>query len=166
MRIHIRSAGLDDQELVRSVLERSYPAGLADHYEPALLTRALPVLCAPSAELLNSTRYHLVLREAEAVACGGWSVDPPPQAQAAGKIAVIRRFAVVPELAGQGIGRSLFEHCLGEARAYGAERLLVRASLNAEPFYARLGFERLYPIDKPLAGGSALPCVLMERELA
>jgi putative acetyltransferase len=73
---------------------------------------------------------------------------------------------VLPELAGQGTGRSLFERCLLEIRRYGPERLLVRASLNAVPFYARLGFERLQPIDMPLPGGGALPCVLMERELA
>jgi len=160
----IRTATSKDEPDIRHVLERTYPL-IADRYDPELFSEALPHLVRPDKKLLTSGRYYIAEIEGAPVACGGWSLDLPPGAEAIDNAAVIRRFAVVPELAGRGIGRRLFEQCAMAVRARQVRRMLVRSSLNAEPFYAALGFRTLRPIHMPLPGGRGLPCVLMERPL-
>ena len=161
--LQIRTATVDDGPAVKRLLESSYPALLASHYDGDILSEALPILCAPRLELLSSGRYYIAEHQGAAVACGGWSLDPPGGVEAAGDVAVIRRFAVVPELAGKGLGRRLFQRCERDIGEQPVERMLVRSSLNAEAFYGGLGFRRLHPIGMPLPSGRTLPCVLMQR---
>ena len=55
--------------------------------------------------------------------------------------AEVEEFFVEPRLQGRGIGTLLMAELLAAARAAGAEVLEVDADPNAEPIYARLGFE-------------------------
>jgi len=162
--LQIRTAIPEDEQIVRDLLTRSYSLLLPPYYDPAAMAEAMPILTTPDAKLLGSGRYYIAETEGAAVACGGWSVELPPGANLAQDAAVIRRFAVVPELAGKGIGRRLFERCEVAIRALKLTRMLVRSSLNAEPFYAALGFRPLHPIDMPLPGGGGFPCILMQRD--
>ncbi|GIF75799.1 GNAT family N-acetyltransferase [Asanoa siamensis] len=47
---------------------------------------------------------------------------------------------VVPDLRGAGVGRSLMDSVLAEARALGLEHVTVHSSPEAVPFYERTGF--------------------------
>lgn len=47
---------------------------------------------------------------------------------------------VAPEAAGRGIGRALMEHILEVARDHRLENVWLDASVNAIPFYERMGF--------------------------
>lgn len=46
---------------------------------------------------------------------------------------------LLPEQIGRGLGRRLFEHALGQARALGAARLELEAEPNAVDFYQHMG---------------------------
>ena len=58
-------------------------------------------------------------------------------------LAEVRSLAVRKEKIGNGIGHSLVNHCLGEARDLGAERVFVLT--YQESFFIKLGFS---PVDK------------------
>jgi len=58
-------------------------------------------------------------------------------------LAEVRSLAVRKEKIGKGIGRGLVNHCLGEAKDLGAERVFVLT--YQEVFFKKLGFT---PIDK------------------
>jgi ribosomal protein S18 acetylase RimI-like enzyme len=46
---------------------------------------------------------------------------------------------VLPEFAGQGIGRQLFQHALERSRERGATALKIEADPNAQGFYEKMG---------------------------
>lgn len=50
---------------------------------------------------------------------------------------------IAPHAMGHGIGRSLFEHAVGQARGLGHQELKIEADPNAEGFYARMGARRV-----------------------
>lgn len=52
----------------------------------------------------------------------------------------INRLFILPDYAGQGVGRALMEMGLSLAREGDTGPVCVEATVNAEPFYTRLGF--------------------------
>ncbi|MBV2154046.1 GNAT family N-acetyltransferase [Kitasatospora sp. SUK 42] len=71
---------------------------------------------------------------------------------------------VEPELIGRGIGRALFEHVRGQARALGLRSLTIDSDPNAEPFYLAMGATRVGSTPSGSIPGRELP--LMELVLA
>lgn len=65
----------------------------------------------------------------------------------------------------QGVGAAILEHLESRARAAGAQRLRLRASLNAEPFYLRAGWRVVERTTHVTRGGLELACVWMEKRL-
>lgn len=67
------------------------------------------------------------------VVAGWYALLPRPPA------ALLDHLWVAPEQIGSGLGRRLFEHALGQARALGAARLELEAEPNAVGFYQHMG---------------------------
>jgi len=59
---------------------------------------------------------------------------------------------VAPEQIRRGIGRQLFEHAGGRARAHGAPSLIVEADPNAETFYRHMGAVKIGAITTTIEG--------------
>jgi len=78
----------------------------------------------------------------------------------------LRACYVSPGAARRGCGRLLVEEIERMARARGLTRLNVASSLNAEPFYARLGYQVRHRRDIVLRNGHRLAAVLMDKSLA
>ena len=55
----------------------------------------------------------------------------------------IERVAVLDQDRGQGIGRSLMNRTIADARAAGAISIAIHAQSHAEAFYTALGFRRI-----------------------
>ena len=55
----------------------------------------------------------------------------------------LEHFWLRPAPIGRGLGRALFGEAVREARAGGATELLIKSDPNAEPFYRRMGAERV-----------------------
>lgn len=164
--ILIRVATPDDAGAVTAVLQDSYPQLMAAAYDAATLDSAMPAMAVANPALLASGTYHIAEADGQVVGCGGWSFERPGTAEVEPGVAHIRHFGARPEWAGHGIGRRLYERCEAEARAAGARVFECYSSLNAEPFYASLGFEKIARIDVPMRNGATLPSVHMRRALA
>ena len=67
--------------------------------------------------------------------------------------------------AGRGIGRAIFHLCETAARSTGVPILECYSSLNAEGFYAALGFESVRMIQIDLGRNVVLPAILMRRTI-
>lgn len=70
-----------------------------------------------------------------------------------------------PEVAGRGIGAEMVRHLFALARAAGLKELIVRSTLTAEAFYARMGFAREEAAHHEFPGGVRVASVKMRRIL-
>jgi len=72
---------------------------------------------------------------------------------------------VLPEAHGRGVGRALLAESEARARRAGFKSIFLSASLNAVPFYERLGFETQVKRFYELPGGLHLECMFMIKQL-
>jgi GNAT superfamily N-acetyltransferase len=160
----VRPALPQDSAAIREVLRASYTAGFADAYRPELLAVALPRMTEPNPNLIASGRYYVAASpQTGIVGCGGWSLERPGTGAVEPGLAHVRHFATAPAMAGCGVGRALFEHSLAEAARIGAADFECYASLNAEAFYAALGFVAERRLEVALGPDLHFPAVLMRR---
>jgi GNAT superfamily N-acetyltransferase len=161
----IRTAAPRDAPAIARILERSYPVLMAPAYEARLLLAALPLIIRPNPRLLASGTYYVVELDGQAAGCGGWTREKPGGRRMVAGSAHLRHFAVASRYTGLGIGRLLYKKSAEAARAAGIGQLDAFASLNAEPFYRALGFERVAENTVPLGNGLGLPSVHMRRSI-
>ena len=162
----IRIANTSDASAVSSVLAASYPASMADHYDPIVLSELMPRMIVANPRLLASGRYYLaVSQDSAVVGCGGWSEQRPGTGEIVGGLAHIRHFGVHLDWAGSGIGKAIFARCLAIAREERMSEFECFSSLNGEGFYRALGFEAVRPIEVPMGSGPSLPAILMRRAM-
>lgn len=165
MRIRVRVANPNDAMAVQQVLEASYPALMPQSYDTALLARALPVITRPNPKLLSSGTYFLAEIDGSPVGCGGWSPEPPGSEEVVAGLAHIRHFATEAKSIGKGVGRSLYLACEDSAKSHGVKRFECLSSLNAEPFYRCLGFERVEALGVVMPNDVVFPSIRMVRGL-
>lgn len=75
----------------------------------------------------------------------------------------VRMVYVEPTVADRGIGTRLLQKVEREAAERGIERLSLRSSLNAVPFFERFGWEERAERERRLADGTILRIVDMEK---
>jgi putative acetyltransferase len=80
--------------------------------------------------------------------------------------AELRACYVAPEAARRGCGSALIREIEGLARQHGLTRLTLAASLNAERFYAALGYAVRERSEVVLRNGQRMPAVWMTKDLA
>lgn len=164
-RFAIRTSTLDDAAAVSELLNASYPVLMKSAYQPDVLAAALPSMTRSNPYLLASGTYFVAeTQNGGLVSCGGWTRQVPGTEVIEGHTGHIRHFATHPDWIGQGIGRALYAACEAQAAATGIARFDCFASLNAEGFYAALGFERIGRIEIAMPGVD-FPGILMRRKL-
>lgn len=157
----IDTASPKDTDGVTRVLQASFPELMRPAYPPAVLERALPHMTLANRGLLESGRYFVARSQTgDIVGCGGWSFGWSGDT-AEPALAHLRHFATHARWTRRGIGRALFEASFAQARAAGATAFEVRASLNAEVFYASLGLRRVEIVSIDLGGGATIDSVRM-----
>ncbi|WP_168929238.1 GNAT family N-acetyltransferase [Crenobacter intestini] len=159
--LRIRPARVNDAKALVALHYAAVHAVSPGHYTPAQLAAWSPlpdaarhawlrgVICTPTLRVL--------VGEVDGQPCGFAIAD-----LAEGRVNALY---VAPAHAGCGLGRALLAACEHALQAQGHAQGTVRASLNAEAFYAAAGYRALGPALQPLADGSALPCVEMSRPL-
>ena len=165
-RFAIRVASPEDSSGVETLLRASYPALMRGSYDAAALEKTLPLMTRANPHLLSSGTYYLAENGAGlAVGCGGWTKGRPGTGEIDTGLAHIRHFGTHPEWTGHGIGRAIFARCETEARAAGVRRFECYSSLNAEAFYAKLGFKQIRRLEIDMGPDMTLPSILMKRDI-
>ena len=161
-----RVAEVADVASVDALLKRSFPELMGVAYEKSVLVPALKLLTRANPSLLTSGRYYVAeSRSGLVVGCGGWSLERPGTNTVEVGMAHIRQFATHPEWTQRGIGRAIFHLCETAARSAGVHILECYSSLNAEKFYADLGFASVRIVQIDLGDNLLLPAILMRRAL-
>ena len=160
----LREALPSDGLAVESILSASYSQLLKGAYSESLLAVALPALTTANRALLASGTFYLAENASgRLVGCGGWTHQRPGTGEREEGIAHIRHFATHPDWSGRGVGRLIYDHCEGQAREAGVKLFDCYSTLNAQPFYAALGFKTISAKEVMLRGTIRFPTVLMRR---
>jgi predicted N-acetyltransferase YhbS len=155
-----------DAGAVTSLLKASYGSLMPASYDAAVLDLALPLMTEASATLLASGTYYVALdKKGLAIGSGGWTKERPGTEDVQPELAHIRHFATHPAWLGMGVGRSIYAECEKAAGAAGIKRFECYSSLNAERFYAALGFRAIRHMNVNMGPGISFPAVLMEASL-
>ena len=176
-RTALRLATFADLPRLRALIPASVRGLAPGYYSPQQIESSIVHMFGPDSQLIADGTYFAIEVGAELAACGGWSrrktlfggdqtkgVEDPlldPRVDAAR----IRAFFVHPAFARRGLGSMLMHACMDAARAAGFRKLALVATLPGEPLYRTFGFAARERFDAPLADGTALPVVAMEREL-
>jgi GNAT superfamily N-acetyltransferase len=162
----VRVTTLNDAQSVTALLDNSYPVLMRSCYEEPALSAALSIICKANPSLLSSGTYYLAeTQDSLVVGCGGWTREEPGEGSIVPKLGHIRHFATHSAWVGQGISRSIYLACEQQARESGITQFECYSTLNAEGFYAALGFKPIKPIDVNLSNQVSLSGVLMRRSL-
>jgi GNAT superfamily N-acetyltransferase len=161
----LRVARPEDHTAVSDLLSRSYRVLMAPAYPGGLLALALPVITKANPTLLASGRYAVIeAADGTFAGCGGWSRERPGSGEVTPGLAHIRHFAIDPAWLRRGLGRRLYDWCEEGARSENMTALECHSSINAEPFYAALGFVRVGTLSIDF-GPCALPAIVMTRKI-
>jgi GNAT superfamily N-acetyltransferase len=174
----VRTATLDDEELLRNLIVRSIrELGLGD-YTRAQIDAALQGAFGVDTALIRDGTYFVATTDTgQIVGCGGWSrrrtlfgsdaradrdeswLDPGSDA------AKIRAFFVDPAHARRGLGRRILERSEAEAARAGFTKIELMATLPGVRLYAACGYRSGDAFDHPLADGLHIRFVPMIKHL-
>lgn len=162
----IRVAAPEDFSRIGRLFEASYTELMREAYEPALLEAVLPRMCRANPMLLaGGTFFVAESKRHDVIGCGGWSRARPGKGDTAPGLGHVRHFATHPDHVGTGVGRALYNACEQQALRDGIRRLECYASLNAQGFYASLGFEVIERVNIAITDRVDLPAIWMTRSL-
>jgi putative acetyltransferase len=80
--------------------------------------------------------------------------------------AEVQAVYVLPEMEGRGIGGTLLSAAEAAAAEHGLPRLTLKATLNAEDFYARRGWRAVTADVHKITEEISLTCIAMEKDIA
>jgi putative acetyltransferase len=133
-------------------------AALGTAYPPHLVPAYVAMLNEPgyAPEVLASDLW-VAARDNTLLGSAGWA----PQD---GEVARIRKVFVHPDAARQGLATRLVRAAEERAQAAGHTRFVLRAYLNAVPFYENLGYRADRPGERALADGISMPVLFMRKD--
>ncbi|WP_298434288.1 GNAT family N-acetyltransferase [uncultured Jannaschia sp.] len=156
----LRPARPTDRPVVDNLLGAVYPRLLLDDYDDVAVDAILPLIAKANPDLLDSGSYYMLFEHGDLVAVGGWTETAPGDDIPEGT-AHVRHFATHPDRLKRGHAGRLMDHVRTKARARGIKRLECLSSLNARPFYSKLGFRDHGVDEAPIAPGITFPVVRM-----
>jgi len=174
----IRHAHANDKDALNALIRKSGIGLAAGFYTPIQAEAITREVFGVDSALIADGTYFAIEDHDRIVACGGWSrlatdfggdqaksgndrpLDPATAA------ARIRAFFVDPDMARQGLGAMLLEHCTRAAARAGFKALELVSTMPGEPLYLRFGFAPLERIELPLSGGVVVALTRMRKEIA
>ncbi|MEQ1690271.1 MAG: GNAT family N-acetyltransferase [Gemmatimonas sp.] len=173
----LRRAQLDDVSSLNLLIAESARHLSRAFYQPEQIAALITHVFGVDTQLIRDATYFVMERDAQVIACGGWSArrtlfggdqtkhDADPLLSPGTDAARIRAFFVHPSVARQGLGRHLLVHCERAALAAGFHRAELMATLPGEPLYSALGYSTLERVVHPLPNGVTVDLVRMGRAL-
>lgn len=158
--IVIRPLRPDEVRLYLKIVGRAIRGLAGSHYAPDAIEGWIPPLTEDSVRdtAANPDGEIRLIAQRNDVAVGIGALVPAASE--------LRAVYVLPEAARRGVGRALVDEIERLARQHGLTHLELAGSLNAEPFYASLGYHARDRSDVVLRNGVRLPCVWMDKELS
>lgn len=156
MPLIIRHATASDAQALLDLRKAAILAGCADCYAPEALLAFTAVEVNPA--FLAMLAGHFYVAEEGGCMVGSGMID-----LASGQVDAI---FVAPQAAGRGVGRAMMVHLEGLAREAGLLLMTLDSTLNAAPFYRRLGFTGEAQSVYVTKRGLRLACVPMVKLLA
>ncbi|MDJ1138106.1 GNAT family N-acetyltransferase [Streptomyces iconiensis] len=145
MSLHMRPAKPSEADALSALTRRSKGYW---GYEPSVLDR---MGGTPAVGVAEIRAGGVVVAERDGTVLGYYQVTgTPPDGELADMF-------LEPEAIGTGLGRALWEHAVGWARLAGYRSLRWESDPNAEPFYLRMGAERIG--EREVAPGRVLPAM-------
>lgn len=159
MAVVVRALRVDEASIALDIHARSVHGLAAGHYPPEIVFAwAVPPTDANIQAFADNVDGEIrVLAELDGRPVGWGALV------AAG--CELRACYVVPDVARQGVGTALVTAIERLAKAMGLDRLALLASVNAEPFYASLGYESQGRTEHVLPTGHAMAAVRMTKRL-
>jgi GNAT superfamily N-acetyltransferase len=143
----IRPARPDEAQLLSDLALRSkayWP------YPPAFIEACRADLTVTPAIIIENPVF--VSEDTPGHVAGFYALAPKTEG-----VADLAFLFVDPDAIGGGHGRALFEHATHTARALGYRELHVDSDPYAEPFYLRMGTERIGEVESTVVPGRMLP---------
>lgn len=159
----LKTATPEDEPSASALLKAAYAVLMLKNHEDSMLAAAIPFMSQANPALLASGTYYLVQNaDGQLVGAGGWTEGRPENGETEPGLAHIRHFAVHPDWAGRGIGRTLLTKCAEGARTASCTRFECYATDYAQGFYKALGFKSVRRIDVVIRPDFVFPSVLMK----
>jgi GNAT superfamily N-acetyltransferase len=155
-RICLRRARFEDVNAVLRLITAAVEHGCREHYSPAQ-RRAVFLTYAESLYVDVIQSFDTVVAARDDQLVGVAQLDPAA--------ARLRALFVAPTLQGRGLGRVLIASVERLARAHRLPVIDGAMSLNAVPFYRRLGFVVRPGTDHLVRGGVMVPIVNMHKSI-
>lgn len=154
--MNIRKAMPQDAHAIYALHLASIRSQCSSHYSPEQIDGWTSAL-APERYLEGMKLFDFFLAEEDKTLLGLCIVNT------AG--AELNALYISPDASGRGVGRTLYEAAEQLVKAANASTLIVKATLNAVPFYERCGFVVIGNSVHALPSGRQLPCVEMHKQL-
>ncbi len=154
--LSIRVAVDDDATAIWRVHTAAIRRTCAGHYPPEVIAAWVERL-KPESYRGVLRRGGVVIAEDDAQVVGFGQIDLPN-----GEIQAVY---VAPEAQGQGVGAALLAHLEQLASGQGTSRLTLKATINAECFYAARGWRTIGRDVHKITQQVGLKCIAMEKQL-
>jgi putative acetyltransferase len=153
----IRKARTEDRGAIWRVHISAIKESCAGHYSPEVI-QAWIARTQPQNYIAAISSLDFLLAEEHGVILGFGILNATHRE--------IQGLYVSPQSAGRGIGTHLMRLLENSAREMGIEQLQLFSSLNAVPFYERLGYQAREELKHQLSPGVERAGVRMEKRLA
>ena len=166
----IRPAVLCDLPAIKAMHADALRGLTGAYYDDRQINAALGDIGTVDPALVSAGTYFAAVIGDEIIGSGGWG--PAGQLLGAGtpngndigaasSAAAIRAIFVCPKHAGKGIARAIMAHVEWRARMAGHETFELLSTLNALPFYVRLGYRPVEAANIQTPDGPLLPAIKM-----
>ncbi|PYF80987.1 MULTISPECIES: GNAT family N-acetyltransferase [Marinomonas] len=159
MNFTIRTARIEDLELIQTLINRSTRELQRGFYEESEIDAALELIGGLDV-LIQSGQYFVAENDGCIAGCGGVSLLLDEETSAE-----IRGFFVAPEYARKGVASSVFDYCEKYCSERGVKSLFLASTLSGEPFYSKRGFTEIGRVKEPLSNGQFFELINMEKRL-
>jgi N-acetylglutamate synthase-like GNAT family acetyltransferase len=159
MNVSFRAFEENDWIDVRELHSMSFAHLATTHYTAEEMQAVERMLRDPSyRDELRESNLTLAVIGSEIVGTAGWCKPDAGTAR-------IRKVFVATPQAGKGLGRRLMEHVERDIRSSGIREIVIRATMNAVPFYERLGFHKVRLDTMTGPEGIRVPVTMMHKTL-
>ncbi len=173
----LRNAQLEDVEAITKLIALSVRQLGGQFYDKSTIESALKSAFGVDTQLIKDGTYFVIEKEAQLIACGGWSyrktlfgsddnnLRNPERLNPQTDAAKIRAFFIHPDFARKGLGNQIIQHCEQEAIKHGFHSTELMGTLSGVSFYQKHGYKGNKTIIHTMNDGNTIEFLPMKKTL-